>query len=75
MTAKIITAEAAYEMTARVAHNVAEAAEYLRVSESTVRKVAKRLGVRCRLRRRSSRHGPRTLGRPSQSRSRDSHPV
>lgn len=46
MTAKIITAEAAYEMTARVAHNVAEAAEYLRVSESTVRKVAKRLGVR-----------------------------
>ncbi len=46
MTAKIITAEASYATTARVAHNVAEAAQYLRVSESTIRKVAKRLGVR-----------------------------
>ena len=46
MYAEIITPEAAQATTARVAHNVAEAAQYLRVSESTIRKVAKRLGVR-----------------------------
>ena len=46
MTAILITAVQQYAETTRCAYSVAEAAQKLRCSETKIRKIAKRLGVR-----------------------------